>query len=90
MASTFQEAPRLMRNNISNHWEARFSLVVVMSGCETSNLGVCAIYIAANEFADVVKRRLSFQMSIFSLSNSPGRPSYGSGTVSVRFRGVFA
>ena len=43
---------------------------------------------ATNGVSDVVELDLSFQISIFSLSNSPGRPSYGSGTVSGRFRWV--
>ena len=46
----------------------------------------CCIWGQSNEVSDVVERTLSFQTSIFSLSNSPGRPSYGSGSVSSRFR----
>ena len=58
----------------------------VVAGRKMSNLSLGACVSRSCGYAGVIQLCLSFQISIFSLSNSPGRPSYGSGTVSGRFR----
>ena len=60
----------------------------VVAGRKMSKLSLGACVSRPCGYAGVIQLCLNFQISIFSLSNSPGRPSYGSGTVSGRFRWV--
>ena len=61
---------------------------VVRGGAQNFKIDACRYLCVAKVIWDVVEHDLSFQMRIKSSPNSPGRPSYGSGTVSGRFRWV--